>query len=75
MSQRHEITVGERDVDPAAPSHIAGVREGNWPGRSRRALRRRGLDPVVTGGAVRSTGINPEDEDPIDPESPKLSPP
>jgi hypothetical protein len=58
------IRVGRPDVDPEAPSHVAGVHEGN--------------DPKKQGhqeGARRSTGISADEHDPIDPRMPKLTPP
>jgi hypothetical protein len=76
------IVVGKRDVDMTTPSHVPGVREGNWPFATRRRHRRRpghelaALPPadwIVS--PSRSTGINPERHWPIDPHMPKLTPP
>jgi hypothetical protein len=66
------LQVGKRDVSPSAPSHTRGVRQGNRP-----AARQVGMITVDGGAratARRSTSINPEHRDPIDPRSPKLSP-
>jgi hypothetical protein len=62
------IIIGRHDVDPAAPSHVSGVHEGNWPGSQRHT-------PVALAKRHRSTGINPKDREPIDPRSPKIGPP
>jgi hypothetical protein len=76
MKQYQEsIVVGRKDVDMAAPSHVPGVHEGNWPVRRRWLARRRRTGADITGGQARSTGINSEDRQPILPEMPKLSPP
>lgn len=75
MRSISNVVVGDADVDPAAPSHVRGVREGNEKGSTRRA---RGIEPRgprAEGTARRSTGINPRDRDPIDPRMPNLSPP
>jgi hypothetical protein len=69
------IQVGTKDIEPDAPSHVAGVKQGNWPGHSRRSLRARGDDGEVNGAPTRSTGVSPEDHGPIDPRMPKLTPP
>jgi hypothetical protein len=57
------------------PTHVGGVREGNWPGSARSKQRARGADEVTTGGPHRSTGIDPSRHVPIDPRMPKLTPP
>jgi len=66
------LLVGKPDVSPSAPSHTRGVHQGNRP-----AARERGLisrDGTAKGTARRSTGINPDHHNPIDPRSPNLSP-
>lgn len=67
------IVVGEPDVDPSAPSHVRGVRQGNWPTRR---WRQRRIDARTAGvvGPRRSTGIAPEACWPIDPRMPELTP-
>ncbi len=70
------VRIGPARTDPAAPAHTRGVREGN---RVRKAERVRGMheqDPLfAVATAERSTGINPERHNPIDPDSPNLPPP
>jgi hypothetical protein len=72
---RESLVVGKKDVHLAAPSHVPGVHEGNWPVRARRgaARRRGGRDGDVT--RTRSTGINADERAPILPDMPRLSPP
>jgi hypothetical protein len=65
------IRTGEPDVTPATPSHILGIREGNAPGGYRRQP---GHRPDGRSTAARSTGINPQDREPIEPGMPNLSP-
>ncbi|MFW6078024.1 MAG: hypothetical protein ACODAE_00275 [Gemmatimonadota bacterium] len=66
------MRVGRPDVSPSKPAHTPGVREGNQPGGY---LEQPGHLPDGRSTAARSTGINPDRRDPIDPESPNLSPP
>ena len=66
-----ELRVGKPDVDPDAPAHRAGVRQGNSTG-SYESMR--GHHPDGRSSAERSTGINPKDAGPIDPRMPNLSP-
>jgi hypothetical protein len=67
------VRVGPPDVDPAAPAHMAGIREGNSPHRPAA-----GIIPTdrwsARGTARRSTGIDAKARNPIDPRSPNLSP-
>jgi hypothetical protein len=67
------VRVGPPDVDPAAPAHSPGIHEGNRPRRQPA-----GLVPTdrwsARGTARRSTGINADARNPIDPRSPNLSP-
>lgn len=78
---KDNLKVGTPDVEMDAPSHIDGVAQGNAPGGieqdpgfypsgSYGAARR----PGAKSTARRSTGINPEARNPIDPNSPSLSP-
>jgi len=65
------IKVGPPKVSPTAPAHIRGVKQGQkGPVESNPGLRADG-----TSTARRSTGINPDIENPIDPRMPNLSPP
>jgi hypothetical protein len=66
------VRVGKPDVSPSAPSHTPGVPEGNAPGNYER---QRGHLPKGKSTAARSTGINAEARNPIDPRMPNLSPP
>jgi hypothetical protein len=70
--KQHNLNVGEPDVDPTKPSHVSGVAEGNEPGGYRKMD---GHRPDGTSTAARSTGITPEDSEPISPDMPNLSPP
>jgi hypothetical protein len=69
------LRVGKADIDPAAPAHLPGVHQGNKVGNLKRNA---GLHPTgpltATGSARRSTGINPQAREPIDPRMPRLSP-
>jgi hypothetical protein len=67
-----------RDFDRDAPGpppditgHTPGVREGNAKGAYEK---QRGHKPDGRSTAARSTGINPDKRDPIDPSMPNLSP-
>ena len=74
------IRVGKPDTTHDAPAHTPGIKQGNEPG---------GTDadpglvetgeigagrPSMTSTARKSTGINPEKRNPIDPNSPNLPP-
>jgi hypothetical protein len=65
MKRTNAIVVGPRDVELTLPSHVRGVHEGNWPA---------GEEPEEMEEG-RSTGINAKARAPIDPRSPKLTPP
>jgi hypothetical protein len=75
-----DIRVGKPDTKPDAPAHTPGVSQGNEPG---------GIEgdpgfyetgetgagrPTAKSTARKSTGINPEARNPIDPNSPSLPP-
>ena len=72
--QQHQIggiRIGRPLIDPRVPMHVRGVAGGNDPGRYAKApghLR----DGRST--ARRSTGINPEQSEPIMDDMPGLSP-
>lgn len=66
-----EIRTGKPQVKPSTPSHVPGITEGNAPGHYKAQP---GHNEDGTSTARRSTGIKPEDRDPIDPASPNLSP-
>jgi hypothetical protein len=53
------------------PTHTPGIKQGNSPGNYDRMA---GHEPDGRSTAARSTGINPDNEEPIDPRMPNLSP-
>jgi hypothetical protein len=65
------IRAGRRDVRPDTPSHTKHAHQGNKLGNYGR---QKGHLPDGRSTAARSTGINPEARDPIDPSMPNLSP-
>jgi hypothetical protein len=67
----NNVRVGTPDVDLARAAHVPGVREGNERGSYEREP---GLLPGGRVRARRSTGINPEARNPIDPRMPNLPP-
>jgi hypothetical protein len=74
MQTISNIIVGKPDVDVEKSSHVRGVREGNQEGS---LSRQRGLEEdhgMVRATAARSTGVNAEHRNPIDPTSPNLPP-
>jgi len=80
MERDDNIRVGKADTTTDAPAHTPGVREGNEPGSLDRdpgmsTAGKKGIGrPTGKGTARRSTGINAEARNPIDPSSPNLSP-
>ena len=76
------IRVGKPDVEPTAPSHVRGVREGNSIYATEKQRELDSFDAKdaaarrqsATASARRSTGINDRAKNPIDPRMPKLSP-
>ncbi|MEA2227943.1 MAG: hypothetical protein QOF04_1573 [Solirubrobacteraceae bacterium] len=66
-----KLRLGKSDVDTAAPTHVAGVRQGNEKGAYERMA---GHHPDGRSSASRSTGINAQGAEPIDPRMPNLSP-
>jgi hypothetical protein len=66
------VRVGKAQGRPAASSHQAGVKRGNARGNFEKEA---GVIAVADGAratARRSTGINPEARNPIDPRMPNL---
>ncbi len=59
-------------VKPTLPSHTKGVHQGNSTGNYEK---QKGQLPDGRANAFRSTGIFPEEKDPIHPDMPNLSPP
>ena len=66
-----KLKLGPFDVTPDMPSHVPGINEGNAKGNYEKMD---GHRPDGTSTAERSTGINPEAHQPIDPSMPNLSP-
>ena len=77
MRKLANLRVGKPDTTPDASAHTRGVRQGNEPGsfEATPGLYRDAGDGIGKGTARRSTGINPEAREPIDPRMPNLSPP
>lgn len=83
MRTIENIKVGTQDVGMSQPAHVPGVRQGNSgvaPRKQKGFLANGGngngkqLRGTAHGSAQRSTGINPEARNPIDPRMPNLSP-
>jgi hypothetical protein len=68
------ILVGRADVSNAQLTHVKGVHEGNEPGGAKRERRVEMEGDAVRATARRSTSINPDRREPIDPRMPNLSP-
>lgn len=66
-----DVRTGKADVDPAAPGHVAGIKQGNSKGNYER---QEGHNADGTSSAKRSTGVNSPGREPIDPRMPNLSP-
>jgi hypothetical protein len=56
---------------PDLPAHTPGIKSGNSKGNYEKQS---GHNPDGTSSAQRSTGVNPEGREPIDPSMPNLSP-
>jgi hypothetical protein len=56
---------------PDMPAHVRGIPEGNARGNYEKMP---GHGPDGRSTAERSTGVNPDNEQPIDPRMPNLSP-
>lgn len=65
------LRTGKADTTQDAPAHVRGVNQGNEPGNYEKM---KGHRPDGTSTARRSTGINPDLHEPIDPRMPNLSP-
>jgi hypothetical protein len=65
------IRVGKPDVSPDLPAHTPGVAYGNARGNYEK---QRGHEPDGRSTAKRSTGVNSDAMEPIDPSMPNLSP-
>jgi hypothetical protein len=65
------IKVGKPDVKPDLAAHTPGVMQGNSPGNYEK---QDGHLPDGRSTAKRSTSVNPDAMEPIDPSMPNLSP-
>lgn len=65
------LKVGKPDVSPDAPAHVRGIRQGNARGNYEKQP---GHLPDGRVTARRSTGINAQNAEPIDPRMPNLPP-
>jgi hypothetical protein len=65
------VRVGKPDVAVDLAAHTPGINQGNARGNYEKDP---GHLPDGRSTARRSTGINPEDREPIDPSMPNLSP-
>jgi hypothetical protein len=65
------LRIGKPDVEPDAPAHTPGIKQGNSKGNYERQT---GHMPDGRSSAARSTGVNAKMEEPIDPSMPNLSP-
>ncbi|MEZ4864992.1 MAG: hypothetical protein R3C14_27000 [Caldilineaceae bacterium] len=66
------VRVGKADVSMSLAAHTRGVRSGNDPEKRQPGIRFVG--DRAKGTAERSTGINPVNRNPIEPNMPNLSP-
>ena len=65
------LNTGKAAVKPDAPAHTPGIKQGNSTGNYDSQS---GHLPDGRSTAERSTGINPDAREPIDPRMPNLSP-
>jgi hypothetical protein len=70
------VRVGKPQVKPSAPAHTAGVKRGNARGNSDKEAGIKTAPDRLSARATarRSTSINPEARNPIDPRMPNLPP-
>jgi len=70
------VRVGKPQTTPTAPSHTAGVKSGNARGNSEKEAGIKTAPDRLSAKATarRSTGINAEARNPIDPRMPNLPP-
>jgi hypothetical protein len=66
-----KLRIGKKQPRPDLPSHTPGINSGNSKGNYEKNS---GHLPDGRRTARASTGVNPEDHDPIDPSMPNLSP-
>ena len=65
------IRTGKPDASQKTPGHTRGINQGNEGPYEKQ----RGHLPDGRSTAERSTGVNPQHHEPIDPSMPNLSPP
>jgi hypothetical protein len=65
------VRIGKGDVSPDAPAHTPGIQQGNSKGNYEKMD---GHLPDGRSTSRRSTGVNPDAMEPIDPSMPNLSP-
>ncbi|MCP9491714.1 MAG: hypothetical protein MSC31_17845 [Solirubrobacteraceae bacterium MAG38_C4-C5] len=65
------LKTGKPDVSPDALAHTPGIMQGNKPGNYEKQA---GHKPDGRSTAERSTGVNADTHEPIDPSMPNLSP-
>lgn len=65
------MRIGKAAVSPDKPAHVKGIKQGNSIGNYEAEA---GHNRDGTSTAERSTGINPQAREPIDPRMPNLSP-
>jgi len=70
------VRVGKPQTRPTAPAHTAGVKGGNARGNSEKEAGIKTAPDRMSAKATarRSTGINAEARNPIDPKMPNLTP-
>lgn len=66
-----EIRTGPSDAEPDTGTHVKGIEQGNAPGNYDKQTGHK-RDGRVT--SERSTGVNAEARNPIDPSMPNLPP-
>jgi hypothetical protein len=65
------LIMGKKEVTPDLPAHTPGINQGNAKGNYDKMA---GHKADGTSTAVRSTGVNSDGAEPIDPSMPNLSP-
>ena len=66
-----DVNTGKADVEPDAPAHTPGVKQGNSRGNYEKQS---GHHPDGRRSAESSTGVNAKGREPIDPSMPNLPP-
>ena len=68
------VRVGKAQGRQSASAHQTGVRRGNATGNFEREAGIHATEDGARASARRSTGVNPEGHEPIDPRMPHLTP-